>query len=95
MKNEQKFPFLPLSSKELHFLETLKAALMTPVVVPLPYSVEDLALDTDARSDQAVCNLLQKELDKWKKLVGFGYKSLKNTEQRYDTPQREFLATVW
>lgn len=54
-----------------------------------------MTLNTDACNEQIGDILLQMQSDHMTKPIGYQSRSLTNTEQRYNTTQRECLAIVW
>ena len=73
--------------------ETLKNALISSPVMPLPREGCQVILDTDA-SDFSVGGVLSQIIDGEEKVIAFASKSLNSSQRKYCTTYKELLAIV-
>lgn len=86
--------FIALKSNKLGAMETLKAALMTLLVLALEYPNVSFILHSDACNVRLGCFILQTRSDDTTKPIGCWSQLLTDTKRRYDTTQRECMAMV-
>lgn len=73
-------------------MNTLKEALMSPLVLKLPNSTSHITWDADAFIVQFECILLKQQEDGTIKPIGYWSRSLTNAEREHESKQRELPA---
>jgi hypothetical protein len=85
----------PLSSEQVTAFDTLRDALLNPLILALPRIEGAFTLDTDASDHQLGGCLLQSQPDRSQRPVGYWSRGLTSAEKNYSTTEKECLAIVW
>lgn len=82
LQNNQPAEFGPLYEEEILGINTLKEALLSPLILALPSSTGYVTLDTDTRDKQILCVLLKKQDDGTTQPIGYWSCLINDAEKR-------------
>lgn len=94
LREDQPTTFGTLNVEETQSMYALKEALMSPQVRPFPNSTCHMTLNTDICTVQLRDVLLQQQMHRTTKPLGYCSRSSTDTEHKYDQSPRECLAIV-
>lgn len=81
-----------IEKKEMEKADVLENKVITKQLLVLPLNSEKYVTDTNICDTQAESSLLQKQVDKVSKSIGYWSSSLCDAKRGYDTPQKVCLA---